>query len=130
MKKQWVLGLLVIGAGCAGVDDSGTPTPGAAQDNGPGNGDDTPGTDGSDPTGAVTPAATPGGTWTKLTNVPSQFTSAGFQLLLTDGSVMVSEVSTGRWWRLRPSITGSYLNGTWSQLATMPSGYTPLYFGA
>jgi len=127
MKKQFVLGLLVIAAGCAGVDNSGPPTPGASQ----GNGDDTPGSDTGDPTDTtVVPAATPGGTWTKLTNVPSQFTAAGFQLLLTDGSVMVSEVSTGRWWRLRPSITGSYLNGTWSQLATMPSGYTPLYFGA
>jgi hypothetical protein len=34
------------------------------------------------------------------------------------------------WWKLTPDVNGSYLNGTWSQLATLPSGYVPLYFAS
>ena len=29
------------------------------------------------------------------------------------------------WSKLTPDISGSYLNGTWSQLASLPSGYSP-----
>ena len=29
------------------------------------------------------------------------------------------------WWKLTPDITGSYVNGTWTQLASLPSGYDP-----
>ena len=31
------------------------------------------------------------------------------------------------WWRLTPDDTGSYVNGTWTQIASLPSGYAPLY---
>ncbi|HEX7842312.1 MAG TPA: hypothetical protein VF469_32795 [Kofleriaceae bacterium] len=134
MIKQLVCGLLVIGAGCAGLDGAEpTPTPnGASPETGGAVLEDpaAPAVPG-DPAlsaAAIPPPATAGGTWTKLPNVPSF--QAGFPLLLTDGTVIISEVSTGRWRRLTPSITGSYLNGTWSQIAQMPSGYTPLYFGA
>ena len=34
------------------------------------------------------------------------------------------------WWALTPDDNGSYLNGTWSQLASMSSGYGPLYFAS
>jgi len=34
------------------------------------------------------------------------------------------------WFLLTPDITGSYINGTWSQAASMPPGYAPLYFGS
>jgi hypothetical protein len=43
---------------------------------------------------------------------------------------MVHQYLSAAWWRLTPDITGSYLNGTWTQLASMPSGYAPLYFGS
>jgi hypothetical protein len=113
MNGRFACGLLALGAGCAGLDGAA----GASQDE----------TTTEAPEAALISAATPGGTWTRLANVP--FT-AGFPLLLTDGTVMVSQVSTNRWWRLTPDASGSYLNGTWSQLASMPSGYAPLYFGS
>jgi hypothetical protein len=123
MIKQLVCGLLVIGAGCAAEDPGSLPPP-------PGSaGGDTDGAGGAD--GDSPPAttdATAGGTWTRLSNIP--FSQAGFQLLLTDGTVIVSEVSTRRWWRLKPDILGNYANGTWAQIAQMPAGYAPLYFGA
>jgi hypothetical protein len=34
------------------------------------------------------------------------------------------------WWALTPDANGSYLNGTWSQLASMSSNYGPLYFAS
>jgi hypothetical protein len=73
-------------------------------------------------------------TWTPLTHQPSFHASTA--LLLTDGTVMVHQSdgsvagSTGNWWRLKPDNTGSYINGTWSQLASMPFGYTPLFFAS
>src|SRR6266480_1076060 len=45
--------------------------------------------------------------------------------LLTDGSVMCQANSSSDWWKLTPDINGSYLNGTWSQLDSLPSGYSP-----
>jgi hypothetical protein len=132
MLKSLACGALVIGASCTGLDGPPEPTPAPAPSPGgassqageaPQVGDPT-----APPLAAPPPPATPGGTWTKLANV--QIPAAGFQLLLTDGTVIMSEVSTNRWWRLTPDITGSYLNGTWSQIAAMPAGYAPLYFGA
>jgi len=128
MTKYFACGLLVLGAGCAGSDGMGAPTP-APTPGGimPGGGD--PGGDVTpNPDDTVTVNAAAGGTWTKLASVPVP--EAGFPLLLTDGTVIISEVSTNRWWRLTPSNLGSYVSGTWSQIASMPSGYTPLYFGA
>jgi hypothetical protein len=66
--------------------------------------------------------------WQKLTNVPTFQTDTALQL--TDGTIMVHQYLSAAWWRLTPDITGSYLNGTWTQLASMPSGYAPLYFGS
>ncbi|WP_457831683.1 hypothetical protein, partial [Staphylococcus aureus] len=37
---------------------------------------------------------------------------------------------TGVWKRLVPDINGSYLNGTWQSVASLPTGYAPLYFGS
>jgi hypothetical protein len=71
-------------------------------------------------------------TWTPLTHQPGF--GATTALLLTDGTVMVQQAvsgyGTGQWWRLTPSNTGSYLNGTWSQLASMPPGYAPTYYAS
>src|SRR5438045_4190095 len=74
-----------------------------------------------------------GQTWTALTNQPG--VPVGLPLLLTDGTVMVQQMTsqgfgTGQWSRLTPDITGSYVNGTWSQLASMPSGYAPLFYAS
>jgi len=66
--------------------------------------------------------------WQKLKNQPTFNTDTA--LLLTDGTVMMHQYSSNSWWRLTPDITGNYVNGTWSQLASMKSGYAPLYFAS
>jgi hypothetical protein len=70
--------------------------------------------------------------WQPLTNQPA-FT-AGHMLLLTDGTVMVHHEDPNDgyvdWWRLTPDINGSYVNGTWSQLASLSPDYGPLFFGS
>jgi hypothetical protein len=71
--------------------------------------------------------------WKALTHQPTFY--AGTPLLLTDGTVMVQAMTsvgygTGQWWRLKPDNTGNYAEGTWSQLASMPSGYGPLYYAS
>ncbi|HLY06275.1 MAG TPA: hypothetical protein VKR31_11065, partial [Rhizomicrobium sp.] len=52
------------------------------------------------------------------------------EFLLTDGTVMVQSYNENTWYKLTPDNTGSYINGTWKQLATLPSGYVPLYFAS
>jgi hypothetical protein len=79
---------------------------------------------------ASLPAAALAQTWTPLASTPAF--SAGAMLQLTDGTIMVQDqgscfCGTGHWWRLAPDNTGSYVNGSWNQLATMPAGYKPLY---
>ena len=73
--------------------------------------------------------------WTRTTNNPP--VNLGTNLLLTDGTVIAHEendlngnVATRNWYKLTPDINGSYINGTWSQIAPLPSGYGPLYFGS
>jgi len=66
--------------------------------------------------------------WLKLKNPPTFLPDTA--LLLTDGTVMVHQYNSNKWWRLTPDITGSYVNGTWSALASMQTGYAPLYFAA
>jgi PKD repeat protein len=67
-------------------------------------------------------------TWTPLTHQPSF--AASVALLLTDGTVMVQAYESSSWWRLTPDSTGSYINGTWTQLTSLPSGYGPLFFAS
>ncbi len=73
-------------------------------------------------------AQVPAASWTKLTHQPTFQTDTA--LLLTDGSVMMHQYNSGNWWKLTPTNTASYAAGTWTQLASMPSGYAPLYFAA
>jgi len=47
------------------------------------------------------------------------------EYLLTDGTVMVQGQGCSDWWKLTPTNTGSYVKGTWTQLASLPSGYAP-----
>src|ERR1700722_9584394 len=67
--------------------------------------------------------------WHPLVNQPQTF-YPGTSLLLTDGTVLVQDAGGTDWWKLTPDATGSYLNGTWTQLASPPGGYSPLYFGS
>src|SRR5579872_6812879 len=76
----------------------------------------------------IASAQIPAASWTKLTNEPTWLTDTA--LLLTDGTVMVHQYNSGAWWRLTPTKTASYAAGTWTQLASMPSGYAPLYFAS
>lgn len=46
---------------------------------------------------------------------------------MMDGSVIVQDADASDWWKLTPDNTGSYVNGTWTQIASLPSGYGPLY---
>jgi hypothetical protein len=68
------------------------------------------------------------GTWTALTHQPP--VAVTNCLLLTDATVMCQQSSSNAWYRLTPDNTGSYINGTWTQLASMASGYRPLYFAS
>ena len=66
--------------------------------------------------------------WTPLTHQPTF--SASTALLLTDGTVMVHDAGGQRWFKLTPDSTGSYINGAWSQLASLSAGYSPLYYAS
>jgi hypothetical protein len=57
------------------------------------------------------------GWWVKLKNNPGF--GASTMLLLTDGTVMCQEQGGLRWRKLTPSAQGSYVDGTWSDLAPM-----------
>jgi hypothetical protein len=74
--------------------------------------------------------------WTPLEN-PPPFGTPGTMLLESNGTVLVHNEpdnnttgGTNQWWQLTPSPSGSYVDGTWSQIASMPSAYTPLYFAS
>ena len=45
-----------------------------------------------------------------------------------DANVYIHQDNTGTWYRLKPDSTGSYVNGSWTQLASMPAGYAPPWF--
>lgn len=69
--------------------------------------------------------------WTSFTN-QAPF-NAGAMVQLTDGTLLVqdqgpSNSGSGNWYRLTPDINGSYTTGSWTQVASLPTGYEPLYF--
>jgi hypothetical protein len=51
----------------------------------------------------------------------------GNPLLLTDGTVMIQDAGCRDWWKLTPDQFGSYVNGTWTAVASTPADYSPLY---
>ena len=74
--------------------------------------------------------------WTPLKN-PPPFGTPGTMLLESDGTVLVHNEpdnnatgGTNEWWKLTPAPDGSYIDGTWSQIASMSAAYTPLYFAS
>jgi len=44
---------------------------------------------------------------------------------MTDGTVIAQGFNDTDFWKLTPDNTGSYVNGTWQQIASLPSGYSP-----
>ena len=74
----------------------------------------------------------PAGTWTALANLAPSSSGLGTMMLLSDGTVMVqgggSAAAVSTWYQLTPDGSGSYVNGTWGQLASM--GHTRLYYGS
>ncbi|HEY7187194.1 MAG TPA: hypothetical protein VH436_11640 [Vicinamibacterales bacterium] len=66
------------------------------------------------------------GRWVKLANNPGF--NASTMLLLTDGTVMCQEEGGLRWKKLTPDSTGSYINGTWTDLA--PMHWTRRYYAS
>ena len=80
------------------------------------------------------------GFWTAMINEPPFFASGAF--LLTDGRVLVEDaiLTNVAWWTLTPDNTGSYINGTWTEVASpgpCPNGkqstatiYAPLYYAS
>jgi hypothetical protein len=75
----------------------------------------------------VAPANSGSGTWQPLTNPFPGTRFPDTSLLLTDGSVVMHDGCSRRWYRLTPDQTGSYVNGIWTPTALMPAGYEPLY---
>jgi hypothetical protein len=77
------------------------------------------------------PEHSPAGAWTNLANIPSGGPyNFGNPLLLTDGTVIVHRTDTRDWYKLTPNNTGSYVNGTWTQIASMQPGYGPKFFAS
>ncbi len=66
------------------------------------------------------------GTWTPLAHAAPS--TVQLMLLLSDGTVMCSDGGGNTWHRLTPDIHGSYVNGTWSTLASMHD--TRLYYSS
>jgi hypothetical protein len=74
--------------------------------------------------------------WTALKN-PPPFGTPGTMLVESDGTVLVHDEpdnnttgGTNQWWKLTPASNGSYIDGTWSRIASMAAAYTPLYFAS
>jgi hypothetical protein len=66
--------------------------------------------------------------WTPLNNQPNFLVDgASNPILLTDGTVLIQDTGFPDWWRLTPDSTGSYVNGSWTQIASLPNSYSPLY---
>lgn len=79
----------------------------------------------------LTPALTQAQTWqSKSTNVNGNTFFPCVSLLLTDGSVIMQDAQSSRWWKLTPDSSGSYVNGAFTQIASMPSNYGPLYYAS
>src|ERR1041385_5435655 len=70
-----------------------------------------------------------GGTWTNLKKGFPGPTGPDTALLMTDGTVLMHSWCSVTWWRLTPDKTGSYVNGTWSQAASL-SNYRPFFMAS
>ena len=55
---------------------------------------------------------------------------ANFAFLLTDGRVLAQSTSLANWFTYSPDANGDYSDGTWTQVASLPSGYSPDAYAA
>jgi hypothetical protein len=68
------------------------------------------------------------GTWQRTaTNPPG---AVGVPILLTDGTILCHSPLSRNWYKLTPTADGNYQNGTWSTMASMQTGYGPLYYAS
>jgi Kelch motif len=74
-------------------------------------------------TGRYVKTPTALGAWTPLVNAAPE--NVGLMMLLSDGTVAANGSDDNTWYKLTPDSTGSYVNGTWSTLASM--AYQRLY---
>ncbi len=72
---------------------------------------------------AALPSLAAAQTFTNLTHQPPDGVIITMQM--TDGTVLAQGSNDSDWWKLTPDIKGSYVNGTWSRMADLPSGYSP-----
>ena len=64
-----------------------------------------------------------GGTWVPLANLEVNATRGlGPMLLLSDGTVAAQYFGGTKWCKLTPDNHGSYINGAWSEIASMNGG--------
>lgn len=70
------------------------------------------------------------GGWQPVTARAPFSGGADTEMLMTDGTVMVHDACASSWFDLAPDKQGSYVNGTWTQKASMPATYGPLYFAS
>jgi hypothetical protein len=70
----------------------------------------------------------PAQTLKRLSHQPPDGAILTFQL--TDGTVMAQGFGDSDWWKLTPDNTGSYVNGAWTKLASLPAGYVPDAFAS
>lgn len=79
----------------------------------------------------VAPKNGSSGVWADVANLP--FRKGPWNARMqTDGTVLISDYLTknGQWFKLTPDNKGKYEDGTWSKIAPMPSGYSPLFFAS
>ena len=62
-------------------------------------------------------------TLTALKHQPPDGVVYTFQM--TDGTVLAQGYNCSDFWKLTPDNTGSYVNGSWTQVASLPAGYAP-----
>ncbi|HTT82507.1 MAG TPA: hypothetical protein VMF67_03415 [Rhizomicrobium sp.] len=72
---------------------------------------------------AALPGLAFGQTVQRLKNQPPD--GVIYTLQLTDGTVLAQGGGESDWWVLTPDNTGSYVNGTWTQVGSLPPGYQP-----
>lgn len=73
-------------------------------------------------------SVSPGQTIQRLTHQPPD--GAGICFLLTDATVLCQGNADSDFYKLTPDNTGSYVNGTWAKMASLPAGYVPDAFAS
>jgi hypothetical protein len=63
-----------------------------------------------------------------LVNQPPD--GVGISFLMTDGTVITQGNGESDWAQLTPDSKGSYVNGTWKTIASLPAGYVPDAFAS